>query len=59
MTREDWLYYEMYIGGLVERQEIKSGSDLQNFSEELHEHIEYALFDYVNDNDLEDYTPMF
>lgn len=60
MTREDWLDFEIYIGDLLERQEIKSGSDLQNISEELHEHIEYALSDYADDNNLsEDYTPMF
>lgn len=59
MTIQDGINFELMIMDMIEREGIKDAKELQDFSEELHEHIENAICDYTMDNSIEDYTPFF
>lgn len=59
MTNRDWINFELMIMDMIEREEIEDVGELQDFSEELHEHIENAICDYTMDNSIENYMPSY
>lgn len=59
MDRNDWLNFEIYIGDLLEEQNIRDADKLGKFSDELHQQLEMAVEDYANDTGIEDYDPVY
>lgn len=54
------LSFEIYIMDLIEayKSDLTSASDLNDFSEDLHQRIEMAIQDYIYDDenlDIDDY----
>ena len=54
------LSFEIYIMDLIEayKSDLTSASDLNDFSEDLHQRIEVAIQDYIYDDenlDIDDY----
>ena len=60
MNYKDGLNFEIYIMDLIEacKSDLTSASDLNDFSEDLHQRIEMAIQDYIFDDenlDIDDY----
>ena len=58
----DWFEFETMIQELIESQKPKTAADVNDFSEDMHEHIEAAVFEYFCDDenlDLDDYEAHF
>lgn len=59
MTYNEGIEFELYVMDLCDRQKPTSCKDLEFLSDELHQHIEIAIEDYIEDSstlDIEDYT---
>jgi len=59
MNGREEMEFELLVGDMCEREGIKSVSDLEEFSDNLHNIIENALRDYALDYDIEDYEPCY
>jgi len=62
MTYKDGLSLEIYIMDLCEALKPKSCADLENFADEVHQHVEIAIQDYIDDDEnlkLDDYDPRY
>lgn len=60
MTYNDWLGFEVMIMDMAEQEKIDNAKDLQEFADELHNHIEVALQDYAEDTGFrDDYEPSY
>lgn len=59
MNRNDWLNFEIYVGDLLEEQNIKDADKLGKFSNDLHQQLEVAVIDYANDIGINDYDPVY
>lgn len=59
MNRNDWLNFEIYIGGLIESEKIKDAETLRRFSDSMHQQMELAVQDYADDEGIEDYDPVY
>lgn len=60
INRNDWMKFELYIMDFLTELDINSGSDLSDIAEQLHEHMETAIQDYANDEDIyDDYEPTY
>ena len=60
MNYKDGLNFEIYIMDLIEacKPDLTLASDLNDFSEDLHQRIEMAIQDYIFDDenlDIDDY----
>ena len=58
------LSFEIYIMDLIEayKSDLTSASDLNDFSEDLHQRIEMAIQDYIYDDenlDIDDYEASY
>ena len=49
MNRRDVFNLEGYVADLAEQYEIKIAADMEEFSRQLHETVEDALFYYADD----------
>ena len=60
MTYTEWLNFEIMVMDIAEREKINNATDLEEFADELHTHIEVALQDYADDNGFrDDYVPSY
>lgn len=50
LTFEDGNNFAIYIMDLCEAVKPETGADLQRLAEELHERIEMAIEDFINDS---------
>lgn len=53
----NWLEFECMIMDCAEEEKRNDKKSLEFFAEQLHHHIEIALMDYADDNDIDDYEP--
>ena len=59
MNRNDWLNFEIYIGDLLEKQNIMDAEKLGKFSDELHQQLEMSVQDYANGIGMNGYEPVY
>lgn len=59
MSRNDWLNFEIYVMELCESGGCRTAKDYEDMSEQLHEHIENAIYDMCFDNNIDDYEPCY
>lgn len=58
MDFKEQLNFELYVNDLLDG--IKTGKELTDFAEELHDILENVMQDYADDNDLsDDYEPSY
>ena len=57
MTRNEQLNFELLVGEIIEDLNTKDADKLERLSEELHEAVESAFYDFCMDNDIEEYSP--
>ena len=50
LTFEDGNNFDIYIMDLCEAVKPETGADLQRLAEELHERLEMAIEDFINDS---------
>lgn len=56
MTYMDQLHVEIFIGDFLESLDIKSIEDVEDIYKSLHEAVDNAIYDYIDDNDELDYA---
>lgn len=54
-----WIEFELIIMDWAEDEKLEDTRELELFADDLHQHIEIALSDYADDNDIEDYEPSY
>ena len=59
MTLEQGNNLEIIIGDLADSLKITTAEELEELSQELHDHIDSALCDYAADVGIEDFTPTY
>lgn len=62
MTYQEGLRLEIYVMDLCEKLKPKSCTDLENLADEIHQHVEIAIQDYVYDDEnlnIDDYNPSY
>lgn len=60
MVREEALRLETLIYDTIERSKIKTGKELTEFAEDLHDIVEGAIYVYAMDEGIyEDYEPSY
>lgn len=62
LNYKDGLSFDIYIMDLCEIQKPKTCKDLEELSGDLHERIECAIQDYIDDDEtlnIEDYDPSY
>lgn len=55
----NWLNFEIAIMDCIYNEHITNADKLRSFSDELHQHLELAVEDYVQDNRIKDYIPVY
>lgn len=58
LSYKDGLNFDIYIMDLCDLAKPKSCKDLEELAEDLHERVEMAIEDYINDSDnlnIDDY----
>ena len=54
--------FEIYVMTLCEENEPKTEKDLEELAEELHQHVEIAVVDFINESDrfnIENYDEQY
>lgn len=60
MNNINSLNLEIFFSDLLYNLDIKTGEELSNAAEDLHDILENAIQDYADDNDLsDDYEPSY
>jgi len=62
MTYNDGLSLELYIMELCEALKPKSCEDLEVFADQIHQHVEIAIEDFISDSEnlnIDDYEPRY
>lgn len=54
----DFIEFELLVYEMIP-EGIKDVEDLQNFADDLHQHLEVAVEDYARDGGIEDYIPVY
>ena len=55
----NWIAFKVMIEDMCEEENIKTAKELEEFSEELHQHLENGLLDYASDNGIDGYEPNY
>ena len=55
----NWIAFEIMIGDICEEENIKTAKELEELSEQLHQHLENSILDYTLDYNIEGYEPNY
>lgn len=55
----DWLSFECSVMDNADEEKVENLKQLQDFADQLHQHIEIAMDDYANDHNLGEYEWMY